>query len=276
MRYRPADGQVLDKAVSGTSTVETQRDDLGAVYTLARESFGGAGACIALLGHSEGIQHIAGLAAADVQPPAMVVGIGAPLQAPRDVFRWQVAERDAFSLRMMDADGDGITTNEEVRAGLSGTPSAVYGALKPYLHPLGKWSPQAISRFVVAQKANYQVARLQALAKPPAAPYPNAETPMAQYSWFQSWYTDDVPVAEKLGAWDVPMLFYYGDRDSQVRYEFQQPVAGALLGSRAEIHVLPGLGHSLGPHVLLGPMDADVADELVARTAAILNETCLP
>ena len=276
VRYKPADGQVLDKAVSGTSTVESQRDDLGAVYDLARAEFGGPAACIALLGHSEGLMHIAGLAAADAAAPDLVVGIGGPLQAAADVFRWQLSERDGFSFHQMDADGDGVTTNEEVRDALSGTPSGVYGKLEPYLHPSGKWTPEAIARTVAAQKINYEVGKLQALAMPPTAPYPDAKTPMAQYSWFQNWYTDDVPVAEKLAAWNVPMLLYYGDRDSQVRYEFQQPVAEAFLGNRAEVHMLPGLGHSLGPHVLFGPMDEAAADALVARTAAILNERCAP
>ena len=276
VRYKPADGQVLDKAVSGTSTVESQRDDLGAVYDLARAEFGGPAACIALLGHSEGLLHIAGLAEADAAAPDLVVGIGGPLQAPADVFRWQLSERDGFSLHQMDADGDGVTTNEEVREGLSGTPSGVFGNLQPYLHPSGKWTPEAIARKVAGQKINYEVGKLQALAMPPTAPYPDAKTPMAQYSWFQNWYTDDVPIAEKLAAWNVPMLLYYGDRDSQVRYEFQRPVAEAFLGSRAEVHILPGLGHSLGPHVLFGPMDEAAADALVARTAAILNERCAP
>lgn len=276
VRYRPADGQMLDKAVSGTSTVESQRDDLGAVYDLARKDFGGPAVCIALFGHSEGLQHIAGLAAADAAAPALVVGIGGPLQAPADVFRWQLSERDGFSLHQMDADGDGVTTNEEVREGLSGTPSGVFGKLQPYLHPSGKWTPGAIARTVAGQKINYELGKLQALAMPPTAPYPDAKTPMAQYRWFQNWYTDDVPVAAKLAAWNVPMLLYYGDRDSQMRYEFQKPVAEAFLGNRAEVHILPGLGHSLGPHVLFGPMDEAAADALVARTAAILNERCAP
>ena len=60
------------------------------------------------------------------------------------------------------------------------------------------------------------------------------------------------------------------------RVAFQQPAAEAFLGNRAEVHILPGLGHSLGPHVLFGPMDEAAADALVARTAAILNERCAP
>lgn len=272
VRYKPDDGQVLDKAVSGISTVETQRDDLAAVYELAR----GESGCVALLGHSEGAQHIANLAVTGAPAPAMVVGIGAPLQAPADVFKWQAAGRDTFSLRMMDADGDGTTTNDEVRANLETTPSAAYGMLTPFLHPDGEWTPEALDQLVVTQAGLFEIGKSQALAMNPDAPYPDANTPMAKYNWWQNWYTDDVPVAEKLAAWDVPMLFYYGNRDSQVRYEFQQPAAGEALGSRAEIHILPGLGHALGEHVLYGPMDEAAADALVARTAAILAERCAP
>ena len=276
VRYKPADGNVLDKAVSGTSTVESQRDDLGAVYDLAREEFGGTGACVALLGHSEGMQHISGLAAAGAPAPALVLGIGAPLQAPVEVVKWQGAGRDAFSLRMLDADGDGTTTNDEVRAGLMNTPSGVYGKLQPFLHPLGEWTPGAISLLITSQEAQYEVGKAQALAMDPAAPFPDEKTPMAQYSWWQNWYTDDVPVAEKLAAWDVPFLLYYGTKDSQVRYEFQQPVAEEAFGPRLELHVLSGLGHSLGDDVLTGPMNEAVADTLVTRATAILKERCGP
>jgi len=114
------------------------------------------------------------------------------------------------------------------------------------------------------------------LAMDDEAPYPNVDTPMAEYSWWKNWYTDEAPIADKLAAWDVPFLLYYGTKDSQVRYEFQQPAAAAALGSRAEIHILPGLGHSLGAHVLTGPMDEAAADALVARTAAIMKEHCVP
>lgn len=273
VRYKPADGQVLDKAVSGTSTVDSQRDDLGAVYALARDQFGGADACVALFGHSEGMQHIANLAAAGEPVPALVVGMGAPLYAPAEGFKWQLTERDAFSLRMMDADGDGVTTNEEVRAGWQATPSAVTGTIAPYLHSNGQWTAEALGRLVQTKDANYQIGKTLALAMDPTAPYPNADTPMAQYSWWQNWYTDDVPVAKKLAAWDVPLLLYYGTKDSQVRYELQRPAA-AVLGDRAEIHILPDLGHSLGHDVVLGPMDEAAADALVARTSAVLKERC--
>ena len=272
VRYKPADGQRLDPAVSGTSTVETQRDDLAAVYELARQQ----SACTVLLGHSEGAQHIGGLADRGVTAPALVVGIGAPLQAPADVFRWQATGRDAFSLKMMDANGDGITTNQEVRAGLPTTPAAVFGKVQPYLHPFGKWTAGALKQRIATQEVRYLAGKARALATDPDEPYPDAKEPIAKYSWWQNWYTDDVPVADKLAAWDVPMLFYYGDRDSQVRYEFQQPAAEAALGDRAEIHVLPGLGHSLGPDVLYGPMDEAAADALVARTAEILKTRCAP
>ena len=276
VRYRPADGQMLDKAVSGTSTVESQRDDLGAVYELAREDFGGPAACIALFGHSEGMQHIAGLAAAGAPAPDLVAGIGAPLQAPMATVRWQSTGRDAFSLRMMDADGDGTVTEAEIRANWQETPSSFVGTLDPFLHPEGQWTPEALDQLVATQTSLYETGKTQALAIDPKAPFPNADTPMADYSWWQNWYTDDTPVAEKLAVWDVPFLLYYGTKDSQVRYEYQQPAAAEALGGQVEIHILPGLGHSLGSHALYGPMDEAAADALVARTAAILAERCAP
>ena len=276
VRYRPADGQVLDKVVSGTSTVGTQRDDLFAVYALAREEFGGQAACVALLGHSEGMPNIAEIAAAGGPVPSLVVGIGAPLQAPAAVFKWQLTERDAFSLRMMDENADGTVTTREVERGWRETPSAVFNMVEPFRHPSGRWTPEDIDNVVVAQTQLYEQTRADALAMDDTAPYPDANTPMAAYSWWKHWYTDEAPIAGKLAVWDMPILLYYGTKDSQVRYEFQQPAAAEALSGRAEIHILPGLGHSLGPDVLTGPMDDAAANALVARTAAILKERCAP
>lgn len=274
VRYKPADGQLHDKDVAGTSTMDTLREDAGAVYAHARKLAGLQAGCTALLGHSEGMYHIAGLAAEGAPPPALVVGIGAPLQSPQTVLKWQLTERDAFSLRMMDEDGDGEVTEEEVHSNWKVTPSAVFGVVAPFLHPSGKWTPADIENVVLVQSGIYETGKAASLAVDDNAPYPDANTPMARYSWWKSWYTDDMPAARELSAWDVPMLFLYGDRDSQVRHEFQRPEADSYLGDRAEIQVLPGLGHSLGEDVLLAPMDTGARDSILKQVADRLKESC--
>src|SRR5690606_667486 len=86
----------LDPAVSGSSTVETQRDDLAAVRAWAEDREGFDARCVILLGHSEGVMHIGRLAASGAAPPLMVMGIGVPLRSPTEIVRWQSSERDAY------------------------------------------------------------------------------------------------------------------------------------------------------------------------------------
>jgi hypothetical protein len=213
----------FDPAASGSATVETQRDDLAAVRAWAESDDGLAARCVILFGHSEGVLHIGRLAASGAKPPLMVMGIGVPLRSPAEVVRWQLTERDAYSLKLMDADGDSVTTNAEVEANWRRTPSAVSENLRPYLNPAGRWTAEDLQSVKTVQGTIYDQVRTAAFALADAAPYPNAATPMAQASWWKSWFTDETPVAEMFSFWRVPFSFHWGAIDSQTPPEFEAP-----------------------------------------------------
>lgn len=271
--YTTDAGKRLNGAVAGTSTVETQRDDLGAVYAWARSPSGLGARCVVLVGHSEGMAHIARIAHAGAPPPRLVLGIGAAMESPRAILRWQMTGRDADSLRLMDADGDGRTTNAEAEANWRKTPSSAFDLLDPFKHPSGVWTAADIQGVTAKQTELYETQKKAALAVNDAAPYPNAATPMARYSWWKSWFLDDTPLAARLASWRAPVSLHYGACDSQTPAVRNVPAAKAALGNRVRTAVHAGRGHSLGEHALFGPMDEILANRIAAEIAAV-GGTC--
>lgn len=263
----------LNRPVAGTSTVETQRDDLAAVYAWARSQSGLGARCIVLVGHSEGVAHIAKLAQSGAPPPQLVLGIGAALESPVAIVRWQMTGRDADSLRLMDANGDGRTTNAEAEANWRKTPSSAFDLLDPFKHPSGAWTQADIAEVTVKQAAIYETQKKAALAVADTAPFPNTATPMARYSWWKSWFLDDTPLAARLASWRVPVSLHYGAFDSQTPATRNVSAARAALGDRVRTVVHAGRGHSLGEHALFGPMDEALADGIAKEIAAVAG-TC--
>lgn len=267
VRHNVPVAEMLDTTVSGTSTTTSQREDLAAIYDWTR-SRGGAGArCIVFLAHSEGLLHVARLADSGAREPRAVIAIGGLLEGPLSVIRWQMSGRDAYSLQRMDSDGDGRVTNAEVEANLQNTPSSFADVLAPFLQADGEWSAEEIAQVAAIQTTLYDQQRDAALAQDDNAPYPNAATPMARYSWWKSWFTDDISAASQLARWRAPMIFHYGDKDSQTNYERQRAAAGDLFGNRASFVTHAGRGHSLGEHALWGPLDEALAEQIATEAA---------
>lgn len=266
LRYGATGAEHIDAALASAATNETQVNDLAAVYAWAQARDGLNARCIIFFGHSEGMAHIGRLADTDARRPLAVIGMGALLESPRSVFHWQRTGRDAHSLRMMDTDGDGRTTNEEVQANFMRTPSGVWETNAPFLSPSGAWEGAMIEALPAMQEAAlYAPERAQILAQADDAPFPNAQTPMASYAWIKSFFTDETPIAQRLARWDAPMIFHYGSYDSQTVAARQQSAAAPLEQARFTIH--PNRGHSLGEHPLFGPIDETLADQIAAEAA---------
>lgn len=267
VRHGVPPAEMLDAAVSGTSTTTTQRQDLAAVYDWTRARNGLNARCVVVFAHSEGLLHVARLADSGAREPNAVIAMGGLLESPASVVRWQLSGRDAYSLQRMDADGDGRVTNAEVEANLRNTPSSWADTSAPFLQPDGEWTAEEIAQVSAVQGILYEQARTAALAQDDNAPYPTAATPMARYSWWKSWFTDDTSTAQLLSRWRTPMIFHYGDKDSQTNYERQREAAGDLFGNRATFVVHPERGHSLGEHALFGPVDEALADRIATEAA---------
>lgn len=264
----------IDWKVTAQVTNFSLRDDLGAVYDWVRAPDGLAATCVVLLGHSEGMATIGRLAQTGRPAPALLAGFGALMESPQSVLRWQMTERDVGSLVKMDVDHNGVTTNDEVKTHWRETPSSAFDMLEPFLNPAGSWDREAIARVGSAQSEVYRKMKEDVLAADDSAPYPNAQRPMAAYSWWKSWFTDDLPIAKRLQAWQTKTILFYGDRDSQTPADRQIAITREYLGSQPDISVLPGLGHGLGEHALFGPIDDQASELLASRIARDLTTRC--
>lgn len=266
LRYGATGADRIDAALAAAATNETQRNDLAAVYDWAQARDGLSARCVIFFGHSEGMAHIARLAESGARAPRAVIGMGALLESPASVFHWQRTGRDAHSLRMMDTDGDGSVTNDEVRANFMRTPSGVWENNAPFLHPAGAWDAATLDAFPrMQEEAIYTPERAYILAQAADAPFPNAETPMASYAWIQSFFTDETPIAQRLARWNAPMIFHYGTYDSQTVAARQQAAATPLRRARFVVHA--DRGHSLGDHPLYGPVDEAIANQIADEAA---------
>lgn len=269
IRYGVAAADVIDREAYATVTAEGLSADVGALDAWARSPEGLNATCVVYFVHSEGAVHLAGRAEAGMTQPDLIIGMGAPLESKESAVRWQSTARDADSLRMMDADGDGVITNDEVRANWTRTPSPVFGVLEPFLHPNGAWTAADLDQLGVNQTTLYETERDRSLAVGPEQPYPNALSPVFSYSWWQSWFTDDTPLALRFARWSTPMILHYGDIDSQVRHDRQSAAAAGVLPATQTTFVIhPGRGHSLGEETLMGPIDEAIADRMADEAAA--------
>lgn len=268
-RYGLRGPEQIDPKLTITATTKAQVDDIGAIYDWVRSPRGLGARRVAFLVHSEGTLHIGRLAASGAPAPAAVIGIGSLMESPKDVLHWQMAERLPTSIESLDRDGDTVITNDEIRAGWEMTPGAA-GGLDAMLNPAGRWTDTDLQALRVKQQAFYEEQMRDAFAHADNAPYPNAETVVGPYQWWKSWFTDSTPNAVNLARWDTSFHFHYGAIDSQTNAPRQQAAARAALSpAKLEITVHPGVGHALGRHPALGPVEEHIADLIAEQAAAI-------
>lgn len=269
VRYGVPAAEMIDPAATAGVTADALSRDVGAVYDWARSPAGLNAKCTVFFVHSEGSVHLAGVAASGAPAPALIIGMGAPLESKVAALRWQMTGRDADSLLMMDADGDGTVTNDEVRANWQKTPSGVFGRLEPFLQPDGAWSADDIKAVRTVQTTLYDQAKTAAMAQPDTAPYPSAQAPAFSYAWWKSWFSDDQPLASRYARWRTPMILHYGALDSQIREDRQRKAAdGVLPAGQVTFVSHPARGHSLGTELLMGPVDEVIADRIADEAAA--------
>ena len=276
VRYGVAPDQRLDRQLLAKRTTTAMAGDLAAVYEWTRSPQGLGTRCVAFFAHSEGMLHVARMTAYGVPTPALVIGMGAAMQSPAQIIRWQITERDAFSLEMMDADRNGITTNDEVRANWQRTPTGANRMLEPLLHPDGAWTAKVLAEVRAIQTAAYEKVKEEALSHADADPYPDAETVFASYEWWKSWFVDERPTAERLRLWNSPVSLHYGDKNSQTVAALQIAAASSFLdAAKLKTQIHSNRGHTLGEDVLFGPIDEAIAEKIADEAAGIAS-SCAP
>lgn len=268
VRFGVEGAERYDKSALVTNTTSAQRDDVRVLYDWARSPKGLGARCVVFFAHSEGMAHLGRLAASGAPAPDGVVGMGALMESPQSVLRWQMAERTAYSIEAMDADHDGVTTNDEVRANWMNTPAGT-DKVEDVLNPDGAWTTEAVAKLKARDLAAYETEKDKALAAEDAAPFPDANRPAGPYQWWKSWFTDSTPVAVNLARWRTRFQLHYGGIDSQTNAARQAAAAFSALGADlVTITLHPGLGHGLGRHPAIGPIEAAIADQIADEAAA--------
>lgn len=256
-----------DRAQLSRRTTTSMRDEVGAIYSWLQSKAGVRAGCIAFVTHSEGVLHVARLAASGAPAPGGVFAVGAPMGSPKDGVIWQMTERDAASIEAMDANGDGVVSNDEVRAGWTKTRSSVFGMLEPLLNAKGGWTAQDVQALKARQAALYETQRTAALSHADSEPFPSADRAVGSYQWWKSFFLDEAETATRLKSWKTRFKLYYGERDSQLVPDVQRKIAERTLGEGVKSTTYSDVGHTLGTEVLMGPMRADIADQIAVDVA---------
>lgn len=257
----------LSEKQLATVTTGSQVDDLVAVVGQATKIRGK----LIVIGHSEGFVVLARAMEAGKVKPDGIVGIGALLESPESVLRWQISDRIADSLIKMDANKDGVTTNEEVDAGYQGSWASVYGNIHALKSPSGAWSAAQIGDVRAAWSQMYSASKGDAASKLPNELFKMGAIPVASYQWWQSWFSDTRPVIERVQTYSGKVSLLYGANDPQTPPERQLKALKSSSALIANWHsrVFPNLGHTLGPDVLMGPMDLDAQNFLLQEVERV-------
>ena len=251
------------------ATAESGPADLQAVYDHLRQSL--PDVPIVVLAHSEGMLHVAQAVERGDIAPAAIVGMGALMESPASAFSWQRIERIPQSLASLDSDGDRVVSNDEVRAGFSRTPAAVFGAVEAFLAPDGSWTAEDLAAMNAAWTRFYERESRDALAHKPEDLLTTGDTVVATYSWWRTWFTDTTPVAARL-AGRMPVRLFYGTIDSQTP-AVRQRAAVEAAGLQATVEVLPDLGHTLGTDVFRGPLSTEARTRVVEAVFSVVGQT---
>jgi alpha-beta hydrolase superfamily lysophospholipase len=227
---------------------------------------------IVVFAHSEGMLVLSHAIEQGLVSPRAVLGMGALLESPVSVVRWQTEARVYESLRQFDRDRDGKVTNEEIRRGFGESRLKVFRDVEQFLSPVGAWQPSELEDVRDRWRSIYTQSREEALARKPDDPYVVGGLTQSSYAWWQQWFADETPVATRLRSFPGEVSLHYGQRDSQTPAHRQLAMLSDLLASPVSVRVYPGFGHSLGEDALLGPVDPIAKANLVQDALRLLAE----
>lgn len=266
-------GGGADNAIRAGVDAQSGSLDLSAVYRHAASHPRVQPGRVIVFAHSEGMLVLSHAIEQGLVSPSAVIGVGALLESPVSVVRWQTEARVYESMRQLDRDRDGTVTNEEIRSGFGGSRLKVFRDVEQFLSPAGVWQPSDLEDVRERWRTIHAESREAALARKPEEPYQVGGLTQASYGWWQQWYTDETPVAARLRSFTGEVSLHFGQRDSQTPAHRQLAMLSDLLASPVSVRVYPGFGHCLGEDALLGPMDPMAKANLVQDAVRLLAAT---
>lgn len=261
----------IDQKARAEVTSENIQEDIESVYQFAQTQPQVDGTRFGILGHSEGTYNVAKLVSQKRVQPKALLFMGAMLESPVTMIRWQMSDRIFEYMFAMDANHDDILTNEEIQAGFLTSGLIIFGPLDQFLHPEGSWK-KAETRALFQMRYNQY--RKTVLAENDNDPYITNSVVFATFKYWKMWFRETTPVLRLLGDFNGPIIVHNGDRDSQTPGRREQAYLQKYnwkIKSHVRFNLHPGKGHGLGDHPLVGPIDEPIADQIVQDLKSALE-----
>jgi pimeloyl-ACP methyl ester carboxylesterase len=253
----------IDQNLRAKVTPETILDDIQVVFDhLERQAFFDPKRVI-LIGHSEGSLNIARLLERKSVGASGLLFFGGMTESANGILRWQLAERPLEWAFEMDADHNGILTNDEIKNGFSRSHFAQQIPVENLLSPTGSWTRESLGQVF---EDGYKATESKAMATSDESPYVLSDIVFSSYKWWKQWFTDKKSVLESLKDFEGPIEYHNGDIDSQTPGRRERKFLDAIafpMRSRPRFILHAGKGHTLSSDPLFGPIDEAIADELV-------------
>jgi hypothetical protein len=254
----------IDPDVRQTVTVQTQMDDVEAVWTFATNHPQIDATRALIWAHSEGCGNTARLIGAGRLCPRGVIFVGTATESPAGLVRWQMVDRYTEQVMRWDRDGDGRVTEADVdREYASDRLFSAVAITRDMLTPPGDgWTLVTVRNHFATI---YKQTKAAALAKSDDAPYPDPAPAFhlvaASNNWWKQWFEDSTPVIDHLAGYRGRASFHIGGIDSQSPGERQfafaeQRIKAGIFARAPRLVFHEGRGHSLRTgEPAMGPMD---------------------
>ena len=254
----------LDQEIRRSVDAETILDDIQAVYDYTVNHSRIKKDEMVILAHSEGSLNISRLIQRKRISPKGLVFMGGMTESPKSLIRWQFIDRSVEQAFAMDTDGDGILTNLEVWAGYEGSFFEENEVpITNLLSPTGMWNRYGLYSFYTLE---YNTIMTATLFTPDYISYIQKDIVYSSIAWWKKWFTDSTPVVQKLKDFEGKITYFNGTIDIQApgrkQLDFLQKYASRMK-SIPEFKLFEGKGHSRSNHPMYGPIDEDIADEIV-------------
>lgn len=267
----------VNNTIRTAVNVENMRQDIEAVFKHAQSHPRLLGDEIVVIAHSEGAAHVSAMVGSRTLSPKALLLISPVLSSPVEVMKWQLGGViDQWLSGLIGKDD--FLPNKKIEAAHPNWASGWNYPLNELRAPDPKagWTRADLEAIAKNRREGYeqQQAKLRAVKSTEPFTY-TGDVVHASFAWWQWWHGENSPIAQSLNAFGKPIYVYYGNLDPKFDVTAQiAHVSNALSDNavlNATIRVFPKLGHSLGSHLMFGPISGVVEDSIIGDLARELG-----
>jgi pimeloyl-ACP methyl ester carboxylesterase len=255
----------IDQSVRSKMGYESIKADIESVYNHVLNHRLVDKSNLIVLGHSEGSINTANLIKEQRINPSKLILMGSVTESPQSIIQWQMSTRHYEWLFEMDADKDDIVSNEEIESGFAKSKLTLLGKKESYLSPDGRWTRESFLRLVEKHYIDYANT---VLTTDDSEIFKFGKIIFANYSYWKMWFSDRESVLEKLRNYEGKVTYINGDIDSQTPGFRQKKFLDdfkLVIKPEVKFYVIKDIGHAMGKHILLGPIEDTMVEELYKR-----------